>query len=169
MECSDFKLHTGKQKSPVNLAVLYKPPITSIKVIDTQDPNTITFQDFLDSFNLKNNVLFPTHKHNNTLDLIISSQQSETLQGVTQGPLISDHNIIVFKHKVEKAQSQTKKIAYCKLNDINRSQFRCRLRQEIISTLNNDPTLETSVDRYHHILKNLLDEFAPIQEKNCKT
>ena len=113
MECSDFKLHIGKWKSPVNLAVLYKPPNTSIlqftldlaqylkssitdhgehilcrdfniKVKDTQDPITITFQDFLDSFNLKNNVLFPTHKHNNTLDLIISSQQSETVQGVTQ-------------------------------------------------------------------------------------
>ena len=192
-----FKLHIGKWKSPVNLAVLYKPPNTSIlqftldlaqylessitehgkhilcrdvniKVNDTQDPNTITFQDFLDSFSLKNNVLFPTHKHNNTLDHIISSQQSETVQGVTQGPLISDHNIIVFKLKVEKAPSQTKKIAYCKLDDINRSQFRCRLRQEIISTLNNDPTLETSVDRYHHILKDLLDEFAPIQEKTVK-
>ena len=54
------------------------------------------------------------------------------------------------------------------MDDINRSQFRCRLRQEIISTLNNDPTLETSVDRYHHILKDLLDEFAPIQEKTVK-
>ena len=197
MECSDFKLHIGKQKSPVNLAVLYKPPNTSIlqftldlaqylessitdhgehilcgdfniKVSDTQDPNTITFQDFLDRFNLKNNVLFPTHKHNNTLDLIISSQQSETVQGVTQGPLISDHNIIVFKLKVEKAPSQTKKIAYHKLDDINSSQFRSRLRQEIISTLNNEPTLETSVDRYHHILKDLLDEFVPIQEKTVK-
>ena len=90
MECSDFKLHIGKQKSPVNLAVLYKSPNTSIlqftldlvqylessitdhgkhilcrdfniKVNDTQDPNTITTQDFLDSFYLKNNVLFPTH------------------------------------------------------------------------------------------------------------
>ena len=101
------------------MANTYSAEILTSTVNDTQDPKTITFQDFLDSFNLKNNVLFPTHKHNNTLDLIISSQQSKTVQGVTQGPLISDHNIIVFKLKVEKAPSQTKKIAYCKLDNIN--------------------------------------------------
>ena len=28
----------------------------------TDDPNTITFNDFLDSFNLHNHVNFPTHK-----------------------------------------------------------------------------------------------------------
>ena len=57
-------------------------------------PNTITFSDFLDSFNLQNHVNFSTHIANHHLDLSITEWDSGLFQSISKGHLISDHNFI---------------------------------------------------------------------------
>ena len=48
----------------------------------------------MDSFNLKNNVSFPAHAAEHTLDLILSDQSSAIIDNVVQGHFISDHCFI---------------------------------------------------------------------------
>ena len=91
------------QESLINLFVIYRFPNTSvltfcndladvleesilnltgyislvgdfnIHVDQVHNSDSITFSDFLDSFGSSNKVWFPTHKHQHTLDLVISS------------------------------------------------------------------------------------------------
>ena len=62
--------------------------------MDVNNPETTTFNDFMESFNLKNLVSFPTHIHQHTLDLILDDKDNPIVQGVTKGHLLSDHNFI---------------------------------------------------------------------------
>ena len=59
--------------------------------------NTITFKDALDSFGLENQIGFPTHHLQNTLDLTITNERGQAITNNTQGQLFSDHHLIFFK------------------------------------------------------------------------
>ena len=59
--------------------------------------NTILFDDILEAFNLINNVNFPTHIANHTLDLVINQQDSRIIQSIERCDLLSDHHFINFK------------------------------------------------------------------------
>ena len=43
------------------------------------DPGTMIFNGFLDSFNLANTVNFPTHHQDNTLDLVVQDAGSNLI------------------------------------------------------------------------------------------
>ena len=68
----------------------------NIKVNDKGEPDTITFSDFLESFGMCNRVFFPTHRLNNTLNLLVITQWNNTIANVKQGRLFSDHHTILF-------------------------------------------------------------------------
>ena len=53
---------------------------------DSADTNT--FLDILDSLDLTNMIQFPTHKSQNTTDLVISPRQSGIINSVSQGGLV---------------------------------------------------------------------------------
>ena len=91
MECTDFKIIQKRRKDMnIHLAVIYTPPDSgtiqianeladfmeenihnmgnllligdiNIKISVENDPGTMIFNEFLDSFNLANTVNFPTH------------------------------------------------------------------------------------------------------------
>ena len=68
---------------------------------DLQDTTeAITYSDFLDLFNLKNHVTFPTHNKNHTLDLVLIDNECTIMGGVTQGDFISDHCSITEHSKI---------------------------------------------------------------------
>ena len=54
----------------------------NIKVNDKEDPDTITFSGFLESFGMYNQVFFPTHRYNNALDLLLNPQQNKIIANV---------------------------------------------------------------------------------------
>ena len=54
----------------------------------------ITYSDFLDLFNLKNYVTFPTHHMGHTLDLVLTDNECTIMAEVIQGDFISDHCLI---------------------------------------------------------------------------
>ena len=59
----------------------------NIHVNNTKSPDTINFNDFLNSFGVTNKVRFPTHHLLNTLDLITVEEESIKVQHIRQGSL----------------------------------------------------------------------------------
>ena len=62
--------------------------------VDEDNPETTNFNDFMESFNLKNLVSFSTHIYQHTLDLVLDDRDNPIVQGVTKGHLQLDHNFI---------------------------------------------------------------------------
>ena len=123
MECSDFRLDLPSQC--VNLAIIYRPPdrkfqqflnefcdymesninttgkllLTgdfNIKINDENNHETAKFLDFLESFIPVNHIHFGTHHQENTLDLVISSEQYHLVHNPIKGCLFSNHNFVYY-------------------------------------------------------------------------
>ena len=48
-------------------------------------PDTITFLDWLESFNLTNHVTFGMHQSNHTLDLVITKLNDASIKSIDRG------------------------------------------------------------------------------------
>ena len=123
MECSIF--YVDLPMSTIYLSVIYRPPNSSVPVFaidfldllensinengrliilgdfnipinNTDSPDTSIFQEILDSLGLQNHIRFPTHRQQNTLDLIITEHQENVIRKLNQGRLFSDHYLIDF-------------------------------------------------------------------------
>ena len=88
---------------------------------DSADTNT--FLDILDSLDLTNRIQFPTHKSQNTIDLVISPRQSSIINSVSQGHPSSDHYLVNFQIQYTTTKPITKMIKFRKLNSINPQAF----------------------------------------------
>ena len=73
----------------------------------------ILFDDILEPFNLINNINFPTHIANHTLDLVINQQDSRIIQSIERYELLSDHHFINFKVLME-TKKQLFKVIKCR-------------------------------------------------------
>ena len=91
----------------------------NIRVNDNEDPDTITFNDFLESFDTCNQVFFPTHRLSNTLDFLVNPEQNNTIANLKQGRLFSDHHTILFDLFISDCAVVKKKVAYRKTAKIN--------------------------------------------------
>ena len=146
MECSDFRLDLPSQC--VNLVIIYRPPdrklqqflnelydymenninttgklcLTgdiNIKINDGTHHETAKFLDFLESFGLVNHIHFGTHHQENTLDLVISSEQYHLVHNSIKGCLFSDHNFVYYNLLTNsKSQNNSKLVKYHKLKSI---------------------------------------------------
>ena len=88
---------------------------------DSADTNT--FLENLDSQDFTNRIQFPTHKSQNTIDLVISPRQSSIINSVSQGCLFSDHYLVNFPIQYTTTKPITKIIKFRKLNSINPQAF----------------------------------------------
>ena len=95
----------------------------NIHVNNTQSPDTINFNDFLDSFGLTNKVTFPTHHLLNTLDLIIVEKESINVQHIRQGFLFSDQHMVHFNLIIKLLIQNKVKVTYRKLKNSNTTTF----------------------------------------------
>ena len=130
----------------------------------TDDPNTITFNDFLDSFNLHNHVNFPTHKSLHYLDLVITDTSWNIMHTVKQGHMLSDHNFIDCSLHIEKPKPQTKTVTYRKLKNIDMKTLGEDMG-EVHVVANNCSDLAALVDMYNVKLSAVLDYNAPQKTK----
>ena len=67
-----------------------------------RDPDTITFMDFLDCFNLQNHINFLTYIQHHHLDLVISDMWDSIVSSSNPGHLLSDHWFIHTKLHINK-------------------------------------------------------------------
>ena len=180
----------------INLYVLYRPPTTSVLSFCTdladvmeynittdmdnpiiignfnihldqpENPDTRTFNDFLDSMNLHNKVMFPTHTSLHTLVLVPEDLSNPVIETVIRGDLFSDHHFIHTSPLLEKDELTNKLVLYQKIKKINTVAF----GQDIDNKLHPEylNALDEKVDYYNSQLGSILDDHAPEKSKCIK-
>ena len=135
---------------------------------DLQDTvDAITYGDFLDLFNLKNHVTFPTHNKDHTLDLVLTDNECTIMAEVTQGDFISDHCLIDCKLNIAKSQNDTP-WRYCqKIKKMDKEKFQEDLKA-LLPLICQEPSVDAKTDKYHIILNSIMDKLAPLKKKRIK-
>ena len=135
----------------------------NIHINDELDPETITFNDFLDVFGLVNTVTFPMQRLQNTLDLVITYKANEaTIGNPRQGRLFSSHNTVFFDLHVGNATASKWKIITRKIKAINLSKLNVDIAKALTSVDLKSLTAFTSVSLYNKTLSSILDNHAPL-------
>ena len=135
----------------------------NIQINDELDPDTITFNDFLDGFGLVNMITFPTHKLQNTLDLVITHQGNDTIIGhPRQGRLFTDHNIVLFDLCAGNTATSKWNIATRKNKAINLSKLNVNMAKALDSVYLKSLTTSTDVSLYNKTISSILDNHAPL-------
>ena len=129
-----------------------------------EHPDTVTFNDFLESFDLFNYTTFPTHLSRHTLDLVITNSHG-LIKSIEQGHYLSDHCFIDITLHVNRIEPIKKQIKFCKLKNINSTQLHLDLR----ACLEDQPgELDDQVDQYNTKLWEVLDKHAPVIETKIR-
>ena len=81
-------------------------------------PDTATFNEFLESFDLVNLTTFPTHISRHTLDLVITSSH-RLIKSIEQGHFLPDHCFVDATLHVNRTEPLKKHIKFCKLKNIS--------------------------------------------------
>ena len=124
--------------------------------------------EIMSLYNLKQHVDIQTHKQGNTLDWVMSKEDSTTISGINEGDYLSDHCTITWTHKVEKQPME--KIIHTSrgVKSIKEKNFASDLadRLQIPSATEN---LQTLYEKYTKAITSTLDKHAPeITQKRTK-
>ena len=103
--------------------------------------------EIINLYNLKQHVLIQTHKQGNTLDWIISKENSTTISRIQEGDYLSDHCTITWTLKVEKQPMERINHTSRNLKSINEPNFASDLAERL-SQLNNLDNLQTLYEGY---------------------
>ena len=123
----------------------------------------------MDLYNLKQHVLIQTHKEGNTLDWIISKENSTTISRIQEGDYLSDHCTITWTHKVEKQPTENINHPSRNFKSITEPNFASDLAERL-SQLNNTDDLQTLYEGYIKAIISTLDQHVPeITKKRTKT
>ena len=133
------------------------------------DADTIRLKDLLNSMGLVQHVKRPTHIHGHALDLIITRQADDIVDGE---PLperyFSDHAAVICKLNVAKPPLRIKHAEYRKLKSIDITKLKENIRN---SQLYQDPPyhLNMLLHCYHTTFRSLLDDHAPVCFRHVST
>ncbi|XP_068728084.1 uncharacterized protein [Montipora capricornis] len=133
------------------------------------DADTIRLKDLLNSMGLVQHVKRPTHIHGHTLDLIITRQADDIVDGEPLPERYFSHHVtVICKLSVIKPAPRMKHAEYRKLKSIDITKLREALCN---SQLHQDPPddLNMLLDCYNTTLKLLLDEHAPVCSRHVIT
>ena len=122
------------------------------------------FNEILETFNLKQHVIGPTHLAGNTLDLIITREQSNIITKYDIDDLISDHHSILIDMKISKPSKAKKYVKYRKTKNMNLNNFKIDLRHFLSSRLDRTGLSLLSLDHLietYEDSKKILDKHAP--------
>ena len=132
--------------------------------LDKQDaPDTIIFQDFLDSFGLINHVRQSTHTSSHILDLVISQPEfCQTVRTVELGHYLPDHCFTHVSLLVGRPIPARRNIKYQKIKSIDLNAFSLYL-SEAFNT-QPEPHMDI-VSQYNTELRNALQKYTPMKSK----
>ena len=121
---------------------------------------TITFDDILTSFDLKQHVTFSTYIHGHWLDLVITRSTCDNIQMLTVSDGLSDHHSVI----VDINFFRTHNVSYRPIHKIDIDAFKADILK---SDHIRDPKghLSDLCKQYYHVLKALLNKHAPITTK----
>ena len=133
----------------------------NVHMDNPMDSDTILINDFLDSFNLINKIDFETHQNHQTLDLIITSYDYDSITNVSQGHYLSDHCFIYATLQLKINHPDLHQIIYRKLKNINQE----KISSDLGSITLEEQDLAALVSEYNTKLWNILDTHAPLKER----
>ena len=189
MECADFSIKLPSKT--IHLGLIYRPPDGSVLQfcqehttyleqninstgdtllmgdlnIHTNDPenqDTITFDDTIESVGLRIQVNFPTHRLHNTLDIIITAEDSSIISDTHQGSLFSDHYIVHYVLTTPSKLIELKRISYRKTKDISIDHLKNEINLALPTNQDHNPP-DTIVQNYSKALMKVMDKLAPVK------
>ena len=135
--------------------------------IHTNDPrnqDTITFEDTIESLGLSNQVIFPSHRLQNTLDTIITTEDSDIILDTHQGSLFSDHYVVHYTLTTPSKLREFKRISYRKTKDISIDHLKNEINQAL-PTNHDHNSPDIIVYNYNKALTKVMDKLAPFKTK----
>ena len=117
----------------------------------------------IESFGLVQHVSGSTHIKGHTLDLVISKDEDDIVQGCTVGSFIAGHNAIHLSVKSGKEHSSSKSVTTRKIKSINPNDFAKDILSSELLTNPPPPHLDDVVCRYNIVVRKLLDEHVPLK------
>ena len=138
----------------------------NIHVNNQSDSHSAQFLSLLDSFNLKQHVSSSTHISNNTLDLVITSQQSTILSSVLISPVSpSDHYRVMSTLNFQPPPPIPPTLhVFRRIKSIDIQSFCKDIASSALIT-NPPATLPDLVASYNTTLSAILDKHAPVKSK----
>ena len=123
--------------------------------LDENNPNTIIFNNFLESFGLINYTTFFTHTAKYILDLVISNE-STLVHSVLPGHVLSDHLFVHATLKIVRPIPPQKTVRYGKYKNLDRNQF----RQDLIDGFSekSPSMMDDMVQQYNDTIITALDK-----------
>lgn len=132
---------------------------------DQQDSNARMFLDLLDSANLHQHVVTPTHDNSHTLDLIITNEADDLVSQISAcNTLPSDHFLISCCLQMIPTKKLKKTVTFRKLQDIDLVEFTTKA-QNLFSLDTSELPLSEQVKKYNNVLQQLVEEMAPTKSR----
>ena len=130
----------------------------NIHIDKENNPDTITFNDFLESFGLINYTTFFTHTAKHILDLVISNDPT-LVHSVLPGHLLSDHLFVHATLKIVRPIPPQRKVRYRKYKNLDRNQF----RQDLIDGFSEKSPnmMDDMVQQYNDMIITAPDKQVP--------
>ena len=126
------------------------------------DRTSTLVRSILEERQLVQHINVPTHKKNNTLDWIISDNNSTVNNIQVADKLISDHYVITFEMDIKKPQdSKSRTITSRNIRAINENDFKRDL-ELVVPVISNSMNKATT---YNNELCKVLDKHAPLRKR----
>ena len=135
---------------------------------NTLHPDTTTFLEFIESFNLRSHTNFATHISNHYLDLTLIEHGSTVISKIDRGDLFSDHHFVDLKLAVSHPISKPIMIKYRKLRGIDDELFCKDLAESLAEVYDPVDNVSSLVDGYNKSLAQVLDKHAPVKSKTVR-
>ena len=129
-------------------------------------PEVVRFVDLLDSANLVQHVIEPTHHKGHILDLVISRQSENIISPVSVNhDLPSDHYAVLYEVELAGPGLIKQQTTSRNYKNIDMEKFKNDI---ILSNINVQTTSDpaTLVENYDDIIRTVIDKHAPVQTKS---
>ena len=125
-------------------------------------PDTISMQEVMDMYDLKQHIHTQMHRLGNTLDWLISND-TNSIMDLTNKDFLSDHCIIEWKFQVSHKIREKKQTTRRHLNNIDKKKFREDL--EISLEIDASKTLQQNYNNYMEAITRTINKHAPLITK----
>ncbi|XP_072033035.1 uncharacterized protein [Amphiura filiformis] len=140
----------------------------NVHVDDANDRLASSFQDILQTQDLQQHVLYPTHIGGHTLDLLICRKTDDLVSSISvHDHLPSDHFGVKCQINLTRPPPSRKFVRSRKLRSIDIDQFRSDIRASPLSSdCQSLDSVHSYAEKYDSILRDLLDHHAPELERS---
>ena len=131
--------------------------------VETNDLYAKRFHELLDLYNVKQHIDKPTHTDGHTLDVVLTPNKKDYLDGITITSLdLSDHYLVDFEANVKKKMHQIKLIKYRPTKTVEMEKF-CKDVTEKLGALPPTNDLGSRVRSYNEVLRDIVDDYSPMR------